>query len=92
MSAEGYDYKSRKAGEVAIFHHGKLAKMITGKDATALAKKLEKADKAEVQDLLAQAAGHANAERPGVGSTGTGQHLHGDSSGHAHKEFRRKTG
>lgn len=87
--SEGYQYKSRKTGEVAIFHHGRLAVLLKDKQAEAFLKNVKKGD---AQQVMAEAAGHTHPDRPGVSAGGTGQHLHRDATGHAHKEFRRKTG
>lgn len=91
---EGFEYRSRKTGEVAIFHHGKLSKMLTGKDATAFVKKIGSLKGAEAQQAMAEAVGN-DGQGGGLGGNGLGgQNLgpHIDSKGHPVKEFRRKTG
>ncbi len=89
-AAEGFEYRSRTTGEVAIFQHGKLAVMLRDKDA---AKFLKDVEKGEPQEVMAEAAGnHKQGGKPGVGSQGPGSNMHGDAKGHPVKEFRRKTG
>jgi hypothetical protein len=91
---EGFEYRSRKAGEVAIFHHGKLSKMLKDKEADAFLKKAKDLKGAEAQEHMSQAVGNdgqgvgLNATAPG----GQDPSLQGDTAGHPHKEFRRKTG
>jgi hypothetical protein len=87
---EGFEYRSRKTGEVAIFQHGKLSVMLRDNDAK---KFLEEVEKGDPQAVMAETAGnHKQGGTPGVGSQGPGSHMHGDAKGHPVKEFRRKTG
>lgn len=91
MAAEGFDQRARPNGDVAIFQHGKLVKLIRGADAKKLTTALGKKD-ADAQALLADAAGGGGASKPGGGPLGGGRHLGGDGRSHAHGEFRRKSG
>lgn len=87
---EGFERKDRPNGDIAIFHHGKLAKMVKGADAKKLTTALGKKD-ADEQELLSEAAGANNAARPGTGPQGP-KGLGGDGVAHGHGEFRRKSG
>lgn len=89
--AEGFERRDRPNGDIAIFHHGKLAKLVRGADAKKLAAALVKKD-ADAQALLVDAAGGPGGARPGTGPLGGGRHLGGDGQSHAHGEFRRKSG
>lgn len=84
---EGFDYRERKNGEVAIFHHGKLAKMMRADDAKKFLASLKKGD---AQQVMAEFAGNdAQVARPdGPGSAPT---LHGNGPAHTQTEFRRKS-
>lgn len=84
---EGFDYRARKNGEVAIFHHGKLAKMMRDDDAK---KFLDAVKKGDAQEVMAEFAGtDAQVARPdGPGST---PGLHGNGPAHTKTEFRRKS-
>lgn len=84
---EGFDYRERKNGEVAIFHHGKLAKMMRDDDAK---KFLDALKKGEAQEVMAEfAGGDAQVARPdGPSSAPT---LHGNGPAHSRPEFRRKS-
>lgn len=89
--AEGFDYRTRANGEVAIFHHGKLAKMMRGDEAATFLAAVKEGD---AQQAMADAVGNdGQFARPGVGGTGpTADALHGNGDAHAPKEFRRKSG
>ena len=89
IAKQGYDYVQRSATEVHIFHLGKMVKLLRGDDAASLLKALEGGD---AQTLLAEAAGAGGSARPGVGSAGPGQHLHGNGAAHTQQQFRRKSG
>ena len=87
--AEGFDYRTRSNGEVAIFHHGKLARLMRGENAEAFLKEVEDGD---AQALMAAAAGNdGQMSRPGAQATSTTA-LHGNGEAHPHQDFRRKTG
>lgn len=84
---EGFDYRARNNGEVAIFHHGKLAKILRDDNAKTLLNALEKGDK---QEVLAEFAGSdAQVARPDGPGSQAG--LHGNGAAHAKTEFRRKS-
>ncbi|MDE0571850.1 hypothetical protein ON058_00275 [Demequina sp. B12] len=89
--AEGYDYRTRTNGEVAIFHHGKLAKLMREQEAQEFLGAVKDGD---AQEVMARFVGFdGQAERPGS----TGKHpaadaLHGNGEAHGHQDFRRKTG
>lgn len=84
---EGFDYRERKNGEVAIFHHGKLAKMMRDDDAK---KFLAALKKGEAQEVMAEFAGSdAQVARPDGPGSQSG--LHGNGPAHTKTEFRRKS-
>ncbi len=91
MSApEGFDYRTRTNGEVHIFHHGKLAKMMRDDEAQAFLGSVKDGD---AQAVMAEFVGNdGQVARPG----GTDKHpaadaLHGNGDAHARQEFRRKS-
>ncbi|MFV0633382.1 hypothetical protein [Demequina sp.] len=87
--AEGFDFRARDNGEVAIFHHGKLAKMLRDDQAKQFLTAVEGGD---AQAVMAQAVGNdGQVTRPGVQATAGGG-LHGNGEAHAQRDFRRKTG
>ncbi|WP_062071200.1 hypothetical protein [Demequina sediminicola] len=92
MSApEGYDYATRSNGEVVIFHHGKLAKLMREKEAEEFLAAVKDGDAQEVMDRFVGFDGQTS--RPGS----SGKHpatdaLHGNGAAHGHTDFRRKTG
>ncbi|WP_062077593.1 hypothetical protein [Demequina globuliformis] len=87
---EGYDYRTRSNGEVAIFHHGKLSTLMRGDDAAGF---LEALSDGEPQEVMARFAGNdGQNEHPGGGAGAPGVGLHGNGEAHAHQDFRRKTG
>ncbi|WP_084038760.1 hypothetical protein [Demequina sp. NBRC 110053] len=89
MSAEGFDYRVRSNGEVAIFHHGRLAKMMRGDEARQF---LDAVKDADPQETMAAAVGNdGQMARPGAQAT-SATALHGNGEAHAVKDFRRKTG
>ena len=91
MSApEGYDYRTRTNGEVHIFHHGRLAKMLKDEPAQEFLAAVKDGD---AQSVMAEAAG-SSSHSSGVHGTTTGPsaHLHGNGAAHGQKEFRRKSG
>ncbi len=91
MSApEGYDYRTRTHGEVHIFHHGKLAKMLKDESAQQFLAAVKDGD---AQAVMADAVG-GSAQGGGVarGPGGPSQHLHGNGEAHSQREFRRKSG
>ena len=89
-AAEGYDYRTRTNGEVHIFHHGKLAKMLKDEPAQDFLAAVKDGD---AQAVMAAAAGN-DGQGGGVhgSAQGPGTHLHGNGAAHAQKEFRRKSG
>ncbi|SEJ63896.1 hypothetical protein [Demequina mangrovi] len=91
MSApEGYDFRTRTNGEVHIFHHGKLAKMLREGPAEEFLAAVKDGD---AQLVMASAAGN-DGQGGGVqgSASGPGTHLHGNGEAHGHQEFRRKSG
>lgn len=91
MSApEGFDYRTRTNGEVHIFHHGKLAKMLKDEPAQDFLAAVKDGD---AQRAMADAVGN-DGQGAGVstGPSGPGTHLHGNGQAHPHQEFRRKSG
>ncbi len=89
-SPEGFEAKHRANGDIAVFHHGKMAKMVRGADAKKLATALTKKG-ADEQAVLADAAGTAGGSRPGTGPQGP-KGLGGDGQAHGHGVFRRRAG
>lgn len=86
----GFDYRTRTNGEVHIFHHGKLAKMLKDEDAQAFLAAVKDGD---AQQVMADAVGAPNSPgRVSGGPSGPGSHLHGNGESHAPTQFRRKTG
>lgn len=88
-SPEGFEFKERATGDVAIFHHGRLAKLLRGAEAKTFLAAVKKGD---AQALMADAAGGPGGSRPGGGVTADGKALGGDGRAHGHSEFRRKSG
>ena len=87
---EGYDYRTRTNGEVHIFHHDKLAKMLREKDAEEFLAAVKDGD---AQQIMADAVGGGTGRsRPGSGPQGAGMNMHGNGAAHTPKEFRRKSG
>lgn len=86
---EGFDYRERKNGEVAIFHHGKLAKMMRGEDAK---KFLGELKDGEPQEVMAQYAGNDGQVARTAGRASSGPSLHSNGVAHPQREFRRKSG
>jgi hypothetical protein len=88
-NAEGYDYKTRSNGEVAIFHHGKMSKLMRGDDAEAFLKAVEDTD---AQQAMSDAVGNDGQKaRPGGGPQAPDVAMGGNGSAHAPTEFRRKS-
>ncbi|WP_152649205.1 hypothetical protein [Demequina flava] len=87
---EGYDYRARTNGEVAIFHHGKLAKMMRDEEAQEFLDAMKDGDAQEVMGRFAGFDGQT--QRPGTGPQSGTDALHGNGEAHAQKDFRRKTG
>lgn len=88
--SEGYDYRTRTNGEVHIFHHGKLAKMLRDDAAQDFLAAVKDGD---AQDVMAAAVGNdGQGGGVGSGSQGPGTHLHGNGAAHAPQQFRRKSG
>lgn len=88
-NAEGYDYKTRSNGEVAIFHHGKMSKMMRGDEAKAFLKAVADTD---AQQAMADAVGNdGQKSRPGGGPQTPGSSMSGNGSAHTVTEFRRKS-
>ncbi len=89
-AAEGYDYRTRTNGEVHIFHHGKLAKMLREEPAERFLGAVKDGD---AQAVMAAVVGNDGQGGGVQGSAlGPGSHLHGNGAAHAQKEFRRKSG
>ncbi len=88
-SPEGFEYRERNTGEIAVFHHGRLVKMLRGAEAKALLAALKKGDP---QQAMADASGGPGSSNLGTGIRGVGRPLGGDGRSHAHGEFRRKSG
>lgn len=88
---EGYDYATRSNGEVVIFHHGKLAKMMRGDQAEDFLAAVKDGDAQEVMDNFVGFDGQM--EHPGS----SGKHpatdsLRNNGEAHPQQDFRRKTG
>jgi hypothetical protein len=89
-SPEGYRFTARTNGEVAIFHHGKLAKMLKDDAAQEFLAAVKKGDE---QKVMGAAVGNdGQAARPGGGPQGLDGGMRGNGAAHGHKEFRRKSG
>ncbi|WP_297082188.1 hypothetical protein [uncultured Demequina sp.] len=87
--AEGFDFRTRSNGEVAIFHHGKLSKMMRGDEAESFLAAVKDGD---AQEAMAAAVGNdGQLSRPGA-QAASATALHGNGEAHAHQEFRRKSG
>lgn len=54
----GFTYLATKAGVVFIRHHGRLASELRGADAVAFLKKIDAADFAEEQQIMARITGN----------------------------------
>jgi len=88
-TAEGYDYKTRSNGEVAIFHHGKMSKLMRDDEAKAF---LKAVDDGDAQQAMADAVGNdGQNSRPGGGPQAPGSSMHNNGSAHTVTEFRRKS-
>jgi hypothetical protein len=87
-TAEGFEYRERKSGEVAIFHHGKLVKMMRGAEAKAFVAAVKKGD---AQQVMLDVVGEKAARLPGNGPIEGGKALGGDGQAHAHGVFRRRS-
>ncbi len=87
-AAEGFEYRERKSGEVAIFHHGKLVKLMRGAEAKKL---IAAAKKGDAQQVMLDAVGEKVTRRPGNGPIEGGKALGGDGQAHAHGVFRRRS-
>jgi hypothetical protein len=87
-AAEGFEYRERKSGEVAIFHHGKLVKMMRGAEAKSFVAASKKGD---AQQVMLDAVGEKAARPPGNGPVEGGKALGGDGQAHAHGVFRRRS-
>ncbi len=61
---EGFEHRERKNGDVAVFHHGKLVKLLRGADAKALLAAMKKGDP---QQAMADASGGPGSSKPGHG-------------------------
>jgi len=93
MATEAYRYATRINGEVVIFHHGKLAKMLRDEPAQAFLKAIKDAKGADAQAVMEATVGNdGQVARPTSGTGPSGKGLHSDSAAHGHKEFRRKSG
>lgn len=91
MSApEGYRFTARNNGEVAIFHHGKLAKMLKEDAAQEFLTAVKKGDEQEVMGVAVGNDGQT--ARPGGGPQGPDGAARGNGTAHGHKEFRRRSG
>lgn len=89
-SPEGYRFTARTNGEVAIFHHGKLAKMLRGEAAQGFLVAVKEGDE---QEVMGAAVGNdGQAARPGGGPQDLDGGMRGNGAAHGHKEFRRKSG
>ncbi|WP_156165451.1 hypothetical protein [Demequina rhizosphaerae] len=88
--SEGFDYRTRTNGEVHIFHHGKLARMLKDEPAQDFLASVKDGD---AQEVMAAAVGN---DGQGGGVRGSAQgpatHLHGNGQAHPHGEFRRRAG
>ncbi|MGC4175845.1 hypothetical protein [Demequina sp.] len=88
-----YRYATRTNGEVVIFHHGKLAKMLRDEPAQEFLKSIKDLPEGEDQGVMAAAVGNdGQVARPTSGTGPSGKAVHGDGAAHGHKEFRRKSG
>jgi len=93
MATEAYRYATRTNGEVVIFHHGKLAKMLRDEPAQAFLKAIKDAKGADAQAVMEATVGNDGQVAWSTSGTGpSGKGLHSDSAAHGHKEFRRKSG
>ena len=57
LASEPFSYSATKNGVLHLYAQGKIVKSLKGKEATRLLHKLETADAAQVQLLLAKATG-----------------------------------
>ena len=93
MATDAYKYSTRTNGEVVIFHHGKLAKMLRDEPAQVFLKAIKDAKGADAQAVMESTAGNdGQMARPTSGTGTSGKAVHGDGVAHAPKEFRRKSG
>lgn len=54
----GFTYRLRKSGEVEIFHRGRLASTLRGRDAEDFKQEVQDASSAEAQQLMARVTGN----------------------------------
>jgi hypothetical protein len=54
----GFTYRLRKNGEVAIFHHGRLASTLRGNDAKKFKQEVGEEQSPEAQQLMARVTGN----------------------------------
>lgn len=91
--AADYKYATRTNGEVVIFHHGKLAKMLRFEEAESFLASIKDLPEGEDQGIMAATVGNdGQVARPTSGTGASGKAVHGDGAAHGHKEFRRKSG
>lgn len=86
---QGFEFRERATGEVAIFRLGRMVKMMRGADAKAFLAAVAKGD---AQQVMAESVGSKAATPPGTGPRGAGKALSGDGQAHGHGEFRRRSG
>lgn len=58
LTEDPFDWRATKNGQVLISRGGRTVTVLRGKSAAALLAKLERADEAAAQQLLARATGH----------------------------------
>ena len=58
LADQPFEWTATAAGSLRIFHRGRLAKVLDGREALRLQLKLEGASDQQVQQLLARATGH----------------------------------
>jgi hypothetical protein len=92
-TSQEYRFATRTNGEVVIFHHGKLAKMLRDEPAQEFLAAVKEAKDGADQQLMAETVGNdGQTARPTSGTGPTGKSLNADGAAHGHKEFRRKSG
>lgn len=54
----GFRFEARKSGEIQVFHHGRLAATLRGRDAADFAAEVARASDVDAQQLMARLTGN----------------------------------
>lgn len=66
QAAEGFRYDKRKNGDIVIFHHGRLAKTLSGTRASEFVASLTADETPDRQELMSQAVKNHKRDTSGV--------------------------